>query len=81
MDYIYELIYTILFVSLSAAGLAYMAYRIFFCSHKKTQDYIENNEFKDKKLRQVKVICYFFMDWCDYCQNSKPILEANSKRL
>ena len=41
-------IYTILFVSLSAAGLAYMAYRIFLQSQKKTQDYIENNEFKDK---------------------------------
>jgi len=66
-------IYTILLVSLLTVGLAYMAYRIFLQSQKKTQDYIENNEFKDKIKTSKSNLLFFYTNWCDHCRNSKPI--------
>lgn len=65
-------IYTILLVSLSAVGLAYLAYKIYSSSQKEQQDYLENNEFTDKKNKKDTLL-FFYADWCDHCQESKPI--------
>lgn len=72
-------IYTIFFVSLSAIGLAYMAYRIYSQSQKETRKYIENNEFKNKRKGTKSNLLFFYADWCDHCQNSKPVWENIQK--
>lgn len=66
-------IYTFLFVSLFAVGFAYMAYRMYLHTHKKTQHYIENNEFKDIRKSSKSNLLFFYANWCDHCQKSKPI--------
>lgn len=71
-------VYTILFISLCAAGLAYLAYRIYLHSQPEKKDYIENNEFDDAKEQKSNLL-FFYADWCDHCQNSKPIWENVKK--
>jgi len=71
-------IYIILFVSLLASGLAYVAYKIYSESQKDTRTYIENDEFNDKKKTKKDNLLFFYTDWCKHCQKSKPIWE-NSK--
>ena len=71
-------VYTILFITLCATGLAYLAYRIYLQSQPKKKDYIENNEFDDVKEQKGNLL-FFYADWCDHCQNSKPIWENVKK--
>tara|TARA_Y100000389_G_C17207522_1_gene386802 strand:+ start:194 stop:616 length:423 start_codon:yes stop_codon:yes gene_type:complete len=66
-------IYIILFVSLLASGLAYVAYKIYSESQKDTRTYIENDEFNDKKKIKKDNLLFFYADWCNHCQKSKPI--------
>jgi len=66
-------IYTILFLSLLAGGLSFLAYWVYSQSQKKTSDYVENNEFKDKKYPSENNLLFFYTDWCKHCNNSKPV--------
>ena len=73
-------IYIILFVSLSI-GSSFLAYTI-FTRHQKAnaqRSYIENNEFKNKKSTGKGNLLFFYADWCDHCQNSRPIWENIKK--
>ncbi len=74
-------IYTIFLASLLTSGLVYMAYNIYLYSQKKTQNYIENNEFKDKNKKGTNNLLFFYADWCDHCQNSKPIWNQIQKDI
>lgn len=71
-------VYTILLVSLCAGGLAYLAYRIYLHSQPEKKDYIENNEFHDNKEQKGNLL-FFYADWCDHCQDSKPVWENVKK--
>tara|TARA_A100001015_G_C14808662_1_gene639948 strand:- start:433 stop:855 length:423 start_codon:yes stop_codon:yes gene_type:complete len=72
-------IYTILLVSLLVSGLSFLAYRVYLQSQKKTSDYLENNEFVDKKLLSGNNLLFFYTDWCKHCRKSKPIWENLKK--
>ena len=72
-------IYTILFVSLLAVGLLFLAYRIYSQTQMETRNYIENNEFNDKVKTNKSNLLFFYTDWCNHCQNSKPIWENVKK--
>ena len=67
-------IYTALLVSLCAIGLAYLAYRIYLHTFKKEKHYLENNEFKNRANMKSNLL-FFYADYCDHCQSSKPIWE------
>lgn len=67
-------IYIIFLVSIIGVGLVtYMAYRTYLYTQKKTQTYIENNEFQDKRETSKNNLLFFYADWCEHCQKSKPI--------
>lgn len=72
-------IYIILFILLLSCGLAYIAYRIYTESQKDTRKYIENNEFNDKRKSKKDNLLFFYANWCNHCQKSKPIWD-NAKR-
>ena len=65
-------IYTI-FLVLLAGGLSFLAYWVYVQSQKKTTNYVENNEFKDKKFPGGNNLLFFYADWCKHCNTSKPI--------
>ena len=65
-------IYTI-FLVLLAGGLSFLAYWVYVQSQKKTTNYVENNEFKDKKFPGGNNLLFFYTDWCKHCNNSKPV--------
>tara|TARA_Y100000992_G_C21085519_1_gene405417 strand:- start:207 stop:626 length:420 start_codon:yes stop_codon:yes gene_type:complete len=73
-----KFIYTILLLSLSAIGLAYFAYRIYLHAQKEQKDYLENNEFNNSGEIRANLL-FFYADWCDHCQTSKPIWENVKK--
>lgn len=68
-------IYIILIISLFASGLAFMAYRIYSRSQKESRTFVENNEFNDKKRNGNDNLLFFYANWCNHCQKSKPIWE------
>ena len=71
-------IYTIFLVSFLSSGLAYIAYKIYLNSkkNKNSRGYIENNEFNKKKKIKKDNLLFFYADWCNYCEKSKPIWES-----
>uniref|UniRef100_A0A6C0L054 Thioredoxin domain-containing protein n=1 Tax=viral metagenome TaxID=1070528 RepID=A0A6C0L054_9ZZZZ len=73
-------IYIILFVSLSI-GSFFLAYTI-FTRHQQAntqRSYIENNEFKSKQSTTKGNLFFFYADWCNHCENSRPIWENIKK--
>ena len=77
-----KIIYIILFVSLFATGLSFLAYRIYSNSKKEmnAQKFVENNEFNKKKSNKKDNLLFFYANWCNHCQKSKPVWENAKKR-
>ena len=76
-----KIIYIILFVSLFATGLSFLAYRIYSNSKKEmdARKFVENNEFNKKKTNKKDNLLFFYANWCNHCQKSKPVWE-NAKK-
>lgn len=74
-------IYIILLVSLFVSGLSYLAYYIYSDSQKEKNErtFIENNEYDKKKNNKKDNLLFFYANWCNHCQKSKPIWE-NAKK-
>lgn len=74
-------IYIILLVSLFVSGLSYLAYYIYSDSQKEKNErtFIENNEYDKKKKNKKDNLLFFYANWCNHCQKSKPIWE-NAKK-
>ena len=76
-----KIIYIILFVSLFATGLSFLAYRIYSNSKKEmdARKFVENNEFNKKKTNKKDNLLFFYANWCNHSQKSKPVWE-NAKK-
>lgn len=74
-------IYIILLVSLFVSGLSYLAYYIYSDSQKEKNErtFIENNEYDKKKNNKKDNLLFFYANWCNHCQKSKPIWESAKK--
>lgn len=72
MNYIY-----IVLGSLLTGILSYISYKIYvnYKNSLNDDDYVENNEFKKNGDDKEDTLFFFYVDWCNHCQKSKPIWE------
>ena len=76
MNYIYIILGILL-----AVLLLFIAYTLYndYKTTQKNNEFIENNEFQNKKQVNKDKLLFFYANWCNHSKKSKPVWEKIKK--